>query len=665
MLCRRRFPVVGLVAVVMVAGACSSSPRTVGSTAAPATTAAPTVPDVKRPRPAPVTTTTVAAVPPSSGSPLPSPPDVGTGASAGLRIPDTSYPVPAGAVFMSPNGDDAAPGTEAAPVRSIRRAVALVPSGGTIVLRAGEHRTWFTNSAGSSYGIVDKQVTIQAYPHEQAWFNGADVVTGWRAQGAGRWSRSWSTPSFCEGRYYDFAPTAQPMDNEGPCAHQDMVKDPAFPVAGDPQMLFVDGVRQVQVARTDQVVAGTFAYDWTARTLVMGTDPQGHVVEAAARPVALVLGGYDSVVRGVGFHRFASNEQNNLTGAAVYVGGGSPTIESSVFADNAGAGLALSTPRPGSIITGSAFVANGANGLTVNGSSRDGSRNDLLIVSNVFRANNLEQFGRGCVAACTAGAIKLARMMGFVLRGNVIEDTLGVWGTGFWCDINCMDGVMVGNLVRNNGKYGIYYEVSSRAIVASNLVVGNAESGIMIGSATTRVYNNTVVVDPSKPLAEGITIYDDPRYPGNPVETGPNTTGIELVNNVISGTSGRLLAAHEGPGPNNSKIAAFFTKLGDNAYHSAGQNIINWASPNTSAGGRYFSSVASFRSATGFGQGSVDSVGGADPFRSSATGDFRLDPASPLAVPGSPLPADVAAAVGVSVGVPVPRGSLGWPSASW
>lgn len=655
-----KISVVSLFGVAMLTTACSSAPgaSTSGGPGTSGNVAAGESVRRQAPRTAPTT-----VVPTTAPAPV-TPPTVPAGASgavvASVDIPDTDYPVPPGAVFMSPAGDDANPGTQVAPVRSIRRAVDLVPAGGTVVLRAGEHRTWYTSSSGSSYGIVDKKVTIQPYPHEKAWFNGADVVTGWTASG-GRWTHPWSTPTFCDGRYYQYAPTAQPTDNNGPCAHQDMVKDPAHPVAGDPQMLFVDGVEQRQVATAAQVTTGTFSYDWSSRTLTMGTDPTGRSVEAAARPVALILGGYDSVLRGIGFHRYASNEQNNLTGAAVYEGGGAPTVENVAFVDNAGTGLAMSTPRPGSRIVGSVFASNGANALTVNGSSRDGSRNDLLIDGNLFRGNNAEQFGRGCAAACTGGAIKFARMQGFVLRGNVIEDTLGPEGNGFWCDLNCKDGVMVGNLVRDNGRAGIFYEVSSAGLIASNLVIGNGDSGILVSSATTRIWNNTVVADAADPLGEGVTVYDDPR--GLTSDTGPDTSDVELVNNLIVGTRGRTFATYS---LGSAAPERFFTRIDHNAYASAGQNIINWKSPNTNQGGRYFSTTAAFRSATGWGQASVDSTDGSDPFVDRSSGRFTIKASSPLAgVAAGLLPADVASAIGIDAAAAVGRGAITWPQADW
>lgn len=634
----------------------------VPSTTVPETTAAPTTAaPTTTTAPAPTTTTTAPA------APAPGPVLSGIDPS-GQTIPDTDYAIPSGAIFMAPDGNDANAGTKAAPVKSIRRAVSLAPEGGTIVMRGGEHRTWYSNSAGTAYDIVAKSLTIQAYPHEKPWFNGADIVTNWTSTGSNRWTVPWSTPSFCDGKYYNFSPTAQNTNNTGPCSHADMIRDPNYPMAGDPQMVFVNGVNLRQVATVAAVTANTFHYDWTNRVLTIGTNPNGKTVEVSARPVAMVLGNNKNyTLRGIGVHHYASNEYNNLTGGAVYIGGNKSVIENVVFSHNAGTALTLSTPRPGSRITNSVFAFNGAIGLGANGSSRANTRNDMVVENSVFNSNNYEYFGLNCDLSCAAGNIKLAHMVGFTIRDNVIENALGARAMGVWCDLDCRDAKIVRNLVRNNGQHGIFYEVSSSGIIASNLLVNNMDKGIMIASATTKVYNNTIIVNQAlSARAQGIMTYDDGRYPGNPVDVGPNTSGVEIVNNVLSGPKGVLMLATDGAGANTTKAADYFTKIDHNAYHhNPGEKIFNWYNANPNSG-KYFTSVAEFRAHTNFDQQGLDFAGGADPFFTNAAGgDFSARRGSAIQGSGSPLPADVAQAVGVTAGTTVSRGALSWPTPTW
>src|SRR5437868_3469626 len=141
-----------------------------------------------------------------------------------LQIPDTACPIPAGALFVAPTGNDASPGTQQLPLRTVARAVAVAPSGATIVLRAGVYR--------ETFGNVVRPVTIQPYPHEQAWLSGSDVVNTWEPATSG-WEHHGWTAQFCHSCY---APDAI---------------DAKHPYAGWPDQLFFDGVPLAQVASLD------------------------------------------------------------------------------------------------------------------------------------------------------------------------------------------------------------------------------------------------------------------------------------------------------------------------------------------------------------------------------------------------------------------------------
>lgn len=63
----------------------------------------------------------------------------GVDAAGSAPVGSASYPVPQYAVFASPTGVNTAAGTAAAPVRTLARAIALTPAGGTVVLKAGSY----------------------------------------------------------------------------------------------------------------------------------------------------------------------------------------------------------------------------------------------------------------------------------------------------------------------------------------------------------------------------------------------------------------------------------------------------------------------------------------------------------------------------------------------
>jgi len=106
------------------------------------------------------------------GSPDMKRPGVADAAEVGTTVGTAQYPVPAGAVVVSPSGNDSAAGTAAAPYRTLTKAASAAAAGATIVLRAG---TYHESVA------VYKRVTIQSWPGETVWLDGSVPVNDWAA----------------------------------------------------------------------------------------------------------------------------------------------------------------------------------------------------------------------------------------------------------------------------------------------------------------------------------------------------------------------------------------------------------------------------------------------------------------------------------------------------
>ena len=213
------------------------------------------------------------------------------------------------------------------------------------------------------------------------------------------------------------------------------------------------------------------------------------------------------------------------------------------------------------------------------------------------------------------------------------------------------------NVVRNNGKNGIFYEISSKGIIASNLVINNGRVAIKVSAADTKVFNNTVVTDKiNQPSAQGIFIYDDDRYPGNPKDTGPNTTRVQVANNIVVGSDNMLFLSMDGPGVNNTKTNQFFDVLGSNVYvHDKNKNFVNWAAGSSSP--KYFKSLAEYQTYSGWEQDSIERFSDSPVFVNPDAGDYSTIEA----FAGLPLPSDVAKELGLSDTVSVRRGALAWP----
>jgi parallel beta-helix repeat protein len=579
-------------------------------------------------------------------------------------IPDTNYAVPAGAIFMATTGSDANAGTQAAPVKTLNAAVSKVTTGGTIVVRAGSYRDYYNDGAGN-YATLNKSLTIQPYPHEQVWFDGTDVVgTGWSSDGSGHFTHTWSTPSFCGKHYYDRAWDAQDAtaSNSGPCTHNDMQNG----TAGDPQMAWVNGTELTEVSSLAAVTATSFYYaeDLANKTgtMYIGSDPAGKTIELAARPMAIYVNSASTTVRGLGFRRYATNEYSGYaTAAAVLTGGANAVVENNVFTENAAAGY--TNIGTGLVMRGNLLTANGFNGSGGNGHASSGGTDNLLAEDNTFSYNNKLNFGTGCSASCAQAGWKTAHLVGAVIRNNVFA---GNTGHGFWCDLDCSGVQFTGNVVHNNTKEGIFYEVSGGGIIASNLVYNNGK-GMSVGSGTTKIYNNTLIGNGS-----GIVVYDDSRAPTTG-QVAADTTDDYVINNIVSSTNaadrcsrttlltvcdaGQTTAQQMLPGANNLDYNLYL-RPGSTPTH-----LLSWDTAKSATSS--YDSVAAVRSALGRELHSLDSTAALTAvFVNAAGGDYTLASSSPAKGAGAPLPADVAAAIGVTPGATVNMGALVWAGSS-
>ncbi|MGI8330594.1 right-handed parallel beta-helix repeat-containing protein [Actinomadura scrupuli] len=515
-----------------------------------------------------------------------------------VPIGKTRYPVPAGARFVAPGGNDTAAGTRSAPWRTLAHAVQRAPAGSAIVLRKGVYR--------ESLEINRRHLTIQSYPGEAVWFDGSRRVTGWVRDGSVWRKDGWTTR----------------FDNTDPTRGRDWVfqmTDPHYPMARWPDQVFVDGRELEQVADRAAVRAGTFAVDYATGRLYLGSNPAGATVEASVLSEALYLHGADgSVVRGIGFRRYATPIKRM---GAVKGYANDLLFENDVFADTALTGLSIRGSRI--TVRRNAFLRNGQLGLQ--GHKSDGA----VIAGNVMTGNNTAHFK----IIPVAGGMKITTSRGLRVLDNDVEDN---GSAGIWLDEACSQAVIARNVVRHNTGHGIQYEISDGALIAGNVVVDNARYGIRIlESSRVRVWNNTV----SANARRQIDVMDAGRL--------GRLTGVQLRNNLLESRPGgdQLLGVED---MNKRYGAAAMVNADGDAFYrpSQGPNaLIHWVDPARKT--KDLSGLVEFTDRTGQEAHGI-AAEGPSPFTDRRS--FRLRPGSDPLRAGLPLPADVATLLGLHSG---------------
>ncbi|WP_062431107.1 right-handed parallel beta-helix repeat-containing protein [Herbidospora daliensis] len=503
------------------------------------------------------------------------------------------YPVPEGAFFVAPDGDDAQQGGEGRPWRTLAHAVETAPEGSTIVLRAGVYH--------EKVEIFRKRLAIQNHPGEVVWFDGSEPVGGWVRDGSlwrrDGWDVRFDNTDFTAGGGEDWH-----------------MVDPEHPMANWPDQVFVDDRQLTQVRSAEQVGPGSFFVDYQAGRLFIGDDPTGREVRATTLDEALYFEGADgSSLKGVGVRRYATSLARI---AAVKAFADDMTIENSVFAETSVTGLSLKGARI--TVRNNLFAGNGQVGI--GGHKSD----DATIVGNISRGNNVERF----MMAPVSGGLKITESKRMTVVGNLMEDNRG---PGIWLDESIVGAVVARNLARNNAHHGIHFEISAGALIAGNMVTGNGTNGIYVNeSSDVRVWNNTVTDNKGRQ----IYVIDGARQQLTPGVTW-NVSGVEVRNNVLSSAGAEPLVAVRDL--TRRKGAADMASLDHNVYQRRGPGpLADWA--DWTRADADVASVADLRRMTG------QESHGSEP----KNGDLP---------DGAPLPSDVAELFGEEAGTVLKSGA--------
>ena len=538
-----------------------------------------------------------------------------------VAIPRSSYPIPNDALYVGPKGNDSASGTLTAPIKTLKSAISRAASGATIILMEGIYR--------EDAGTITTPLTIQAYPGAKVWLDGSDEVTGWVKDGTVWRKDGWTTSA-----------------------------NSINPLSFLPDMVFVDGVEQTQVRTLTEVKENTFYVDQAASIMYLGSSPTGRLVEASTRHMALQYSGAGaagSKLRGIGVRRYASKLTSPHEVGAIEVRDGAKGIrfDKLLFTEQAANGLLLTGSASdlsiGLTITDSVFAGNGASGISGD------YTNGLVMQGNTVINNNVQRAQWEEVNGSFAGT-KFSRMTNSTIKNNLFQDN---HGTGFWCDLDCKDNTIIGNMSRGNLTDGIYYGVGYRAIIASNVTYNNGQAGIKASGQSIKIFNNTSYNNNS----ENIFVYDDPGL------ERISSADVHIKNNIVAGgprsiTNQQLIRVSMGRTDIGQTVKTFDNNLYFRSSATQPLNILTWQSGKTSD---YFTSLNTTlrNKIAGESKGiAVDGRAIETIFKDATNGDFRLQADAAAVGAGGVLPADVATALDLPIGSKVNIGALSWRAGS-
>ena len=525
-------------------------------------------------------------------------------------IVDTDDTIPANALYVSNTGNDANPGTITQPFATIDKALAVAPKGATVVVRGGTYR--------QSLGTIKRTVTLEAYPHEQAWVKGSVVVTNFTASNG-----AWTTPF-----------TAKMCDNCYPAS----VVDHDYPAAGLPEQVFVDGKPFVQVTSRSALAANTFFVDHASRQVVLGSNPAGHTVEVTVLDSAFRISSAaaGTTIRGLGFEDWAA--VYNTEGAAAISDANDVTLDSDTFAWSASRGLGIYGAN--NVVSNSHITDNGNTGMNAF------KANGLLFEHNEVTFSNYEHFSIASSPLEQTAGVKITETTNSVVRDSTFRNNAA---NALWYDMRSVGQDVVDNTMIHNDGHGIEIEVSGHTIVAGNVVARNGRDGIKLSGANdVDVWSNTVVNNVDAELG----VYEDPRHTSGPATS--DTTDVRIGDNIFEAGSLSTGPALESFDASPHKHLTTLQMISFDDHNTFGRTdvstvpLITDQATLTKRG--IYTTLAAFqaathREATGM---SIDGVAITSVFVDPIHGNFTVQPgATALLASSTTLPQAVAAALNI------------------
>jgi parallel beta-helix repeat protein len=244
-----------------------------------------------------------------------------------------------------------------------------------------------------------------------------------------------------------------------------------------------------------------------------------------------------------------------------------------------------------------------------------------------------------------SGGAKIDRSRGLTVRNSIFRNNLG---PGLWFDESCYDAKVSRNQFVGNAGHGVSFEISSTGILVDNLVENNGGNGFKINDSNrVQLWNNTLIGN-----APNIEVVQDSRrgsnlsIPGHdPRRPQPDPTEPWIIfddtvmNNVLGPSAGTNPEVYVNDSSGQYSAAALRAMVdGDMFVRPTSASEITWGTGANHL--QQYGSTAAFAAGTGLGSHNTEVVG-----QASLPTATQLAKASPL-----PMPSDVAAAAGVPAG---------------
>lgn len=309
------------------------------------------------------------------------------------------------------------------PEQSLAEAAGRAPSGAGFCIAAGVHRMQ----------VVQPKTGQRFFGEPGAILNGARIVTEFR-QVEGRWVAA----------------------GQAPTGEQRGVCEPGHEGCELPVGVFLDGEPLVRVTSRANLRPGSFFHDWASRDIVLADAPQGRLVEVSTATHAF-RGSTDAVlIRGLIVEKYFNPAQEG----AIRGDGRGWRIEHSELRLNSGAGVSVG---PDGVVANSNIHHNGQIGVTADGTN-------IVIEANEIWNNNIFGFATDW----DAGGLKITESSDLFIRNNHVHHNIG---PGLWCDERCINVLFEGNRIEFNRGAGIFFELSSRAVIRDNQLRENNQGG--------------------------------------------------------------------------------------------------------------------------------------------------------------------------------------------